>query len=185
MICAAFLTVSAAAQGSTAAAKIALIDTQAFYATQGGITKIANGYKRLQTELKPEVDKYQAKVTQFNTLKTSYDKLVDDASKNVPVKPEDVQTKRDQLADLQTDIKRMQEDLKVKQDKREAEILGPIVKEVGESITTFAKQKGYTLVLDVSRLFNAQMLLYMDDGSDITDEFIKFYNAKPAGTAVK
>jgi Skp family chaperone for outer membrane proteins len=185
MVCAAFLSVSAMAQASPAA-KIALIDTQAFYDTTGGITKILNGYKRLQAELKPEADKYQGKITQFNTLKKSYDTLVAQAQEGkVPVKPEDVQSKQDQLTDLQTDIKRMQEDLKVKQDKREAEILGPIVKEVGNSIQDFAKQKGYTLVLDVGRMYNAQMLLFIDDKTDITKEFITFYNAKPAGTATK
>lgn len=184
MILAAFLTVSAVAQ-TTSNAKIALIDTQAFYNTKGGITKIINGYKRLNTELKPEVTKLQAKANQFNTLKKSYDTLVSNAQKNIPVKQTDLQAKRDQLTTLQTDIKRMQEDLKKKQEKREAEIMGPIIKEIGTSIQAFAKQKGYTLVLDVGRMYSAQMLLFIDEKTDITKEFITFYNAKPAGTASK
>ncbi len=184
MVFAGLFAVSAMAQ--TSAAKIALIDTQAFYLEKGGITKILNGYKRLNTEMQPEATKFQTKVDQFNTLKKSYDALVDQATEGkVPVKAEDVQTKREQLADLQTDIKRMQEDLKNKQEKREGEILGPIIREVGKSITDFSKQKGYTVVFDIGRLSREQMVLYVDETSDITDEFIKFYNASLGGTATK
>lgn len=184
LILAVFLTVSAVAQTATNA-KIALIDTQAFYNTKGGITKIINGYKRLNTELKPEVTKYQAKVTQFNTLKKTYDKLMENKGKGIPVKDSDLLTKRDQLTNLQTEIKRMQEDLKKKQDKREAEIMGPIVRQIGNSIQAYAKQKGYTVVFDIGRMSSAQMVLYIEPTSDITKEFITFYNAKPAGTATK
>lgn len=183
MVFAALFAVSAVAQ--TTPAKIALINTDAFYNTEGGITKIINGYKRLETEMKPMLDQYNTKVNEFNTLKKSYDTLVENAQKNIPVKAEDLQDKQDKLQILQTEIKRMQEDIKNKRDKREFDIMQPITQEIGTSIETFAKQKGYTLVLDIGRMANAQMVLYIDESTDITKEFITFYNARPGGTATK
>ncbi len=181
---AAIFAISAFAQAS-AKSNIVLVNTQAFVDQKAGITKILNGYKRLETELKPEYDKYEAKANQFTTLKKSYDTLVSQATEGkVPVKTDDIQTKRDQLQNLQTELKRMEEDIKIKEGKRQEEILGPILSEVESSMQAFAKQKGYSLVMDVGRLAGAQMILYMDDSVDITKEFIAYYNAaKPAGTA--
>ncbi len=179
-----FMGVSALAQ-TPSTAKVALIDTQAFYDPKGGINKIIAGYKRLNVEMKPQLTQYQNKVNQFNTQKKSYDVLVANKGKGIPVKDSDIIAKRDQLTVLQKDIKRMQEDLKAKQSKREGEILGPIIKRIGKSIEVYAKQKGYTLVLDVGRLYNAQMLLFLDEKTNITKDFITFYNTRPAGTASK
>lgn len=184
MVFAAFFAVSAMAQTSPAA-KIALISTDQFYNPQGGITKIINAYKRLNDEMKPMADQINAKINQFETLKQSHDTLVANAQKNIPVKAEDVQSKRDQLLTLQTEIKRMQEDLKAKSEKREVEIMEPISKEITDSLRAYAKQKGYTLVLDIGRMYSAQMVLYIDETTNITSEFITFYNGKPAGTATK
>lgn len=174
--------VSAAAQ-APAPSKIAFINTESFYAIEGGITSILNGYKKLDIEMKPEVTKYEAKVTQFNTLNKAFSDLLEKGNSGVPIDQSDVENKRDQLQVLQTDIKRMQEDLKKKQDKREAEIMKPISDAIGASIQTFAKQKGYTAIFDIAGLANARQILYADPGSNITEDFIKYYNAKPAGTA--
>jgi Skp family chaperone for outer membrane proteins len=185
MIFAGLFVVSAIAQAPPANAKIALIDTQAFYLEKGGINKLLDGYKRLNAELQPEVNKLEAKLTEFGTLKKSYDTLVDNANKNIPVKAEDVQSKQEKLTEMQTDIKRMQEDLKKKSEKREEEIVNPIIIEIGKSISEYSKQKGYTVVFDIGRLSRGQMVLYVEQTADITDEFIKYYNTKPAGTATK
>ena len=111
MICAAFLAVSATAQ-TTAGAKIALVNTNAFYNTEGGITKIANGYKKLSAEMKPMIDSYNAKLTQFANLKKTYDDIVNKANSGVPIDEKDAQAKQDQLKDMQTELTRLQEDLK-------------------------------------------------------------------------
>ncbi len=184
MICAAFLAIAATAQ-TTANAKIALINTNAFYNVEGGITKIANGYKKLNAEMKPMLDQYNTKATQYNNLKKAYDELVQRAGTGVPVDEKDAQTKGEQLLTLKTEITRMQEDIKNQKEKREAEIMEPINKEIGQSLETYSKQKGYTLVMDIGPMVNAQMLLYLEPTIDITKDFITFYNAKPAGTATK
>lgn len=165
------------------ATKIAFINTEAFYLEKGGITTIINGFTKLDKEMAPEATKFDTKVTQFNALKKTFDDLVAKGSGGVPIDQTDVGNKRDQLQVLQTEITRLQEDLKKKQEKRAGEIMGPINTAIGISIQEFAKQKGYTAVFDIARMANAAQLLYADPASDITDDFIIFYNAKPLGTA--
>ena len=48
----------------------------------------------------------------------------------------------------------------------------------------FAKQKGYALILDASKLEGAGLILAVDPAKvDVTKEFITFFNSRPAGTA--
>jgi Skp family chaperone for outer membrane proteins len=46
----------------------------------------------------------------------------------------------------------------------------------------FSKTKGFSLVVDGSK-DQAQMIVYVSETVDITDEFIKMFNTKPATTA--
>jgi hypothetical protein len=48
----------------------------------------------------------------------------------------------------------------------------------------FAKQKGYSLILDSSKLYQAGIILAFDESKvDVTKEFITFFNARPATAA--
>ncbi len=168
---------------SPAQSKIAFINTEAFYLEKGGINTIINGYAKLDKEMEPDATKFEAKLTQFNTLKKTYEDLIRKSTGGVPIDQSDVETKKDQLQALQTEITRMQEDLKKKQEKRAGEILGPINTEVGNAILDYAKQKGYTAIFDIAAMVNARQLLYADTAADITDDFIKYYNANTMSTA--
>lgn len=183
----AFLAISAFAQAD-ATAKIALVNTDAFYAETGGITKIANGYKSLEVEFKNDATelenmgkKLQALQNELQTLQAK----ANDPNNKVPIDMKVAQTKADEGEKLQRDLKFKQEDVKARYAKREAAILGPITQDVGKALVEYAKQKGYTLVMDSGKLYQAQVLLYLQDSTDITKEFVQFYNAKPAGSATK
>ncbi len=183
MVFAAVFAISAMAQ-TTQNAKIALINTQAFY-TEGGITKVLNGLKRLETEMKPMIDQRNAKFNEYSNLRKSLSTLAENRNKNIPVKDEDIQAKGEQLQNLEKEIKRMDEDIKAKEEKRRFEILQPINDDISNSIGDFAKQKGYTMVMEIAILANAGAVLWADSATNITKDFIAFYNAKPAGTATK
>jgi Skp family chaperone for outer membrane proteins len=177
----AFFTVSAFAQADVPA-KIALVNTDAFYAETGGITKIANGYKSLDAEFKTDMTELENMAKRLQTLQTEVQNL-QKPNAAVPINQSAIQAKIDEGEKLQRDYKFKQEDLKARVGRREAAILNPITQDVGKAITEFAKQKGYTLVLDSGKLFQAQILIYSVETTDITKEFIQFYNARPAGTA--
>lgn len=55
--------------------------------------------------------------------------------------------------------------------------------DIYKAIQEFAKQKGYMMILDVSKMAEANIVMALDEKALITKEFITFYNARPATTA--
>lgn len=184
-IFAAFFAISAFAQTQTPA-KIALVDTDDFYAEKGGITKIANGYKSLETEFKTASTELETNLKKLQALSTELQTLqnrANDPNYKVPIDPTTARAKAKQYDDLKTDLERKQVDLKKRFSAREAEVMTPIIQDIGNQLGEYAKQKGYTMMLDSSKLKNAQILIFSQDSTDVTKEFIQFYNTRPGGTA--
>ena len=182
---AAFFAVSAFAQ-TQVPAKIALVDTDDFYAEKGGITKIANAYKSLETEFKSGSTDLENKIKSLQALGTELQTLQSraaDPNNKVPIDPATARAKAKQYDELKTEVERKQEDLKKRFGAREVEIMSPIIQDIGNQLGEYAKQKGYTMMLDSSKLKNAQILIFSQDSTDVTKEFIQFYNTRPGGTA--
>lgn len=180
-----FLAVGAFAQAPPPA-KIALVDTEAFYSENGGITKIINAYKSLDTEFKTSTTELENGVKRLQALQTEIQNLqtkANDPTNKVPIDQNAARAKVDEAEKLQRDMKFKQEEFKAQLAKREAAVLGPIVQDVSKALSDFAKQKGYTVVLDVGKLYQAQIILYWQESTEITKEFVQFYNTRPAGTA--
>lgn len=175
----AFFTGAAVAQ-QPIEAKVALINTDAFYLENGGIKKIADAYKVLEIEFKVKFTELENMAKRFEALQNEARAL---QSSTVPVKPEVYQAKLDEAEKLQRDFKFRQEDAKLLYDKREAVVMAPIVEDIGKLIGEYAKQKGFTLVLDSGKLFEARILLFLQDTTEISKDFIQFYNARPVGSA--
>ena len=57
------------------------------------------------------------------------------------------------------------------------------MQDIGKAVNDFAKQKGYTLILDIAKDQAGFLLAVGDEKIDITKDFITFYNARPAATA--
>lgn len=187
---AAVFAVAAYGQGSAPAAqpgtnlKIVVINTAAFD-SKDGIVKYNNAMTALEKEFAPAQ-------TEINNLVTNYQKMGSDikvqqdnlSSGKVPVDRNALATKVDEYQTLELTIKRKQEDGKRKFELRQQQVLGPILQDIGKAIDDYAKQKGYSLILDASKLDSAGLILAVDVSKlDVTSDFIKFYNARPAGTA--
>jgi Skp family chaperone for outer membrane proteins len=90
----------------------------------------------------------------------------------------------DEAQGLEVSIKRKQEDGKIKFERRQQQVLGPILQDILKAMDDFSKQKGYALILDAAKLEGAGLILAVDIAKvDVTKEFITFYNARPATTA--
>ncbi len=168
------------------AAKVALVDTESFYDQKEGITKILNAYKSLETEFKTTTTELETGARRLQALQTELQNTqakINDPSNKVPIDQKAAQAKADEAERLQRDLKFKQDEFKAQLQKREAAILGPVIQDVGKALGDFAKQKGYTVVLDVGKLYQAQIILYWQESTEITKEFVQFYNARPAGTA--
>jgi Skp family chaperone for outer membrane proteins len=183
-IFAAIFSVSAFGQAA-ATGKVGLVDMYRFAADDkptSGITKYKNALKALNKEFEPAVAKLNTKITRYQAL----GKEIQDANKAnpaVPVAPANLQAKVDELQNLEIQIKREQEDLKVQQGKRQQAIVGPIMNDILEALNDYAKKNGYAVILDGSKLVEQNILLGFDEKYDVTDDFVKFYNARPASAA--
>lgn len=179
MVFAVFFAASAFSQAQVPAGKIAIINSQFFAADTGGITKYLNAVKALQTELDP-------KYKELRDIQTRLQKLSDDLTamtKNpaVPVKQEDVQAKQDEGQRLQREFDFKKKEAEAFADKRSAAVLGPIQADIGKAIQDYATSKGYTIVFDLDKIGDA--VLALDAKTDITKEFIAYYNTRPATAA--
>ncbi|HLM01287.1 MAG TPA: OmpH family outer membrane protein [Pyrinomonadaceae bacterium] len=188
---AALFTVSAFAQTTptqpaAGVGRIVTINTAAFEDTKAGITRYVNAMTALDNEFKPAYTELQTMGTRLQTLQKQYNDLYAEAQKpNSPIKPEALQAKLDEIQGIQVEFKRKQEDAKLKFERRQAVVMGPVMQDIMKAISDFTKQKGYGLVLDAAKLDNAGIILGWDEAKiDVTKEFIVFYNARPATTAV-
>lgn len=187
MIFAAIFAVSAFAQATTN--KIGLIDTASFEDDKAGITKFITGRKSLDAEFKKDLDELSAIANRMQTLDKELIALEGQlkASGGVPVNRESLQasynTKADELGKLDRELKFKRDDTKVRYERREQVVMGPIMLDIGRAMKEYQKQKALSLLLDATKLFSAGVLLAWDDVNDVTADFVKFYNARPA-TAV-
>ncbi|MCC7308189.1 MAG: OmpH family outer membrane protein [Acidobacteria bacterium] len=190
VIIAGVLVGAAFGQGSAPAAqpgtnlKIVVINTAAFDA-KDGIVKYTNAMSALEKEFTPAQ-------TEINTLVTNYQKMGADIKTQqdnlnggkVPVDRNALASKIEEYQTLELTIKRKQEDGKRKFELRQQQIMSPILQDIGKAIDDYAKQKGYSLILDAAKMDNAGIILAVDVSKlDVTKDFITFYNARPAGTA--
>jgi Skp family chaperone for outer membrane proteins len=175
LLFAAVFAVSANAQAPNT--KIGLVDMGMFLDDKpgAGIPKLKNAYNTLNAEFKTVSD-------ELNTLKTQYQQKVDEYNKikNSAVPAGDLDAKATAIQDLETTIKRKQEDAEGKIKRREAALVGPLYADIGKAMNEYARSKGYAIILDGAKLEQAGVLLGFDDKSDITKDFITFYNARPA-----
>jgi Skp family chaperone for outer membrane proteins len=179
---AALFAVSAFAQTQV---KIGLINTLAFDDAKEGITKYVTAMNNLETEFKPDNTTLQTLGTRIQNLQKEievFQKQIQEGK--VPVDQKTVNAKVEEYDKLVREFKFKEEDAKARFQRREQALMGPLQQDIGKAMQEFAKQKGYTIILDVAKLGNAGLILAIgDDKADITKEFIVFYNARPAATA--
>lgn len=179
MVVAALFAVSAFAQ-APAATKIGWIDTGAFADPKEGVTKYNNALTALDNEMKPKVTELQGMQTRLQTIAKDIEAL---QKPGVPVDQKAIIAKQEEGQKLQRDFEYKKKEYDAAVESRSAQVLGPVSADISKAIQDFAKQKGYAVVLDIAALANANAILALDPASNITKEFITFYNARPAAAA--
>ena len=180
----AIFTMSASAQAQPGAGKIGWIITGAFGDDKEGIRSYVNAEKALETEMKPLA-------TELSTLRNRITALQDELNKMgsnpaVPVDQKAAAAKQEEGQRLQREFEFKQKEAQAKYAKRRDDVIGPILANVFKALDDYAKQKGYSVILDVSSLGQENQpspILVLDQSANITKDFITFYNARPATTA--
>jgi len=170
----------AAAQGT----KVAIINSNQFTAEKGGITKLVNAYAALVIEFKPATDELAQLSTKHETLMNEIRPIIDKMGTTAatPEMQNQYQRKTDEIQNLELTIKRKQEDAKAKYEKRAKIVTDPIVQEITDAIEVYSKAHGIDLLLDGAKL---DALMSFNPALNITDAFIKEFNARSAGAPVK
>ncbi|MGZ8842281.1 MAG: OmpH family outer membrane protein [Pyrinomonadaceae bacterium] len=155
-------------------AKIALVDTDEFLNEKSGITRLVNAAKKVEGEFLP-------RRTELQGLQTQIEKLTADLQKAQPVQDPKVSAQQqDKIDQLKKDFQRKGEDAQAAYQKRLQEMLGPVYDEIGKALDVYAKAKGITLILDVTKI---QGIVSADGSLDITKAFISEFNSKNPATA--
>ncbi len=192
MLFAALSVVSISAQTAPAAGasaaqggfRVAVINTLAFDDDKTGITRYVSAMKQLETEFKPRQDKLTTMNTRLQGLAKEIETLGKSATgPNSVVSQEAIEKKRQEGEKLQREMKFEQDDANAAFQTRQATLVGPIFSDISKAIEDYRKQKGYAIILDVAKLAQDGSVLAMAPDADVTADFIKFYNARPAGTA--
>ena len=171
--------VSTFAQAGTG--KIGWIETTAFADEKGGVTKYINALRALDAEMKPRVTELQGIQNKLKTISDDLAKM--QANSAIPVDPKAAQAKQDEGQALQRTGEFKKKDYDAVLEKRSTELLGPISADISKAIQEYAKLKGYAVVLDISALAQANAILALDATSNITKDFVTYYNTRPATTA--
>lgn len=167
-------TAPAAAAVSVPDSKVALIDSSAFADEKQGILKFVSALKRVNAEFQP-------RQTELQNLQQQIEKATSDLQKAAPVQDAKVtQQQQERIAQMEKDYKRKGEDAQAAFNKRLEEVLGPIYEDIGKALDGFAKARGITLILDVTKV---QGIVSAADAMDITRAFIAEYNSKNPATA--
>lgn len=177
----AFLTVSAKAQTGG----VGLIAWDAFGDPTKGIKKYVAALNALDVEFKPVNDELKAMATKYDASAKELQGFKDliDANKPVPIPMTEVQKKADALAQLERDIKKKQEDAKANYNSRSNVVLGPITDEILKAMGEYATTKGFSVILDGAQLERSGLLLAFAPKSNVTEDFIAWFNARPATPA--
>jgi len=184
-----FAGIATAQPGSAAApAKIGWIDSSAFGDDKAGISKYIQAQKSIEAEMQPKVTELKNMQTQMQTLQTDIQKLQGTPG-NVPVDnvQKQIADKTDLGQKLQRDYEYKQKDAQAFYNRRAAEVLNPVSQQIMLAMKDFAKQKGFSVILDLSALAGDGQtpgaLLFFDPTADLTKDFITFFNARPATAA--
>jgi Skp family chaperone for outer membrane proteins len=155
-------------------AKIALVDTDEFLNEKSGIVRLVAAAKKVEGEFLP-------RRTELQTLQGQIDKMTADLQKAAPVQDPKVSAQQqDAIDQKKKELQRKGEDAQAAYQKRLQEMLGPVYDEIGKALDVFAKARGITLILDVTKI---QGIVSASEQLDITKPFISEFNSKNPVTA--
>jgi Skp family chaperone for outer membrane proteins len=165
-----FLCVSLFAQN-----KIAVVDSDIFYNEKEGITELVIANKKLELE-------FNSATEEIKVLNEKLSKLVNHLQNHGWVNyPESHLNKSEvevlEAQELSKKIKTIADETKPKFEKRKVELIEPINRKIGDKAQEFAKNNGYTMILDISKTDDSSgFICRFDNLSDVTKDFIKFCN---------
>lgn len=170
------------------AAASAMVCAMASYAQTGSTNKIAviqfqvavtqtNEFQRDYADLQKKFDPKRQELQTINTqIENMTKELQSQASKLTPAEQ---QSRAQAIQDKKRQAQRMQEDDQSDYQSDMQDMLNDMAQKVGSELQTYAREHGYTVVLDATQSQNqAPEVLYWSPATDITKAVVDAYNTK-------
>jgi Skp family chaperone for outer membrane proteins len=155
--------------------KIAYINTEAFGDEKQGITRFVNAVRILEREFQPRQKELEQIQGRMNAIAEEIKKTQNVADPNT------IRQKQEQGDALARELDFKKKEAEAAYQKKYQEVVGPIYEDIGKALDGFAKQRGVTMLLDISKL--APAVLSADGNMDLTKAFIVEYNSRNPTTA--
>ena len=154
--------------------KIALVNSDDFTDEKAGITRLVVAMKKVEVE-------FGARRTELQALQTQIEKATADLAKVQAMQTPAVNAQQQEKIDqMKRDFQRKGEDAQTAYQKRLQEVAVPVYDEIGKALDAYAKARGITLILDVTKV---QGIVSASETLDITKSFITEFNSKNPATA--
>jgi outer membrane protein len=154
-------------------ANVAVIDTGAFSEVNGGITRVVNVMRQIETKFTPLRNELRGMQTRLTTLRADIQK------KQSIQDPKMTAQQVDEADRLEVQVKRKAEDAQASYQKESLAALEPLHKDIAGALNAFAQSKGISLLIDINRV----PVVYAASNVDITKDFIAEYNRTHPATA--
>jgi Skp family chaperone for outer membrane proteins len=162
---------------SASANKIVAINSKALEDEKNGVADFIEIYKKLDAEFAPQTEELKAMFEKMSKLQKEFEELNERCNKAFHCSEkmaEEALSKLEEHKLLSDKFKTEKETAQAFFDKRKAELSVEVNKKITVALNRFAKEKGFTLILD-SRMNNL-LIETNENFIDITNDFIKFYN---------
>jgi len=161
-----------AANAAVPESRIALIDTGMFGDEKSGIFLYIDAAKKVELEFRPRTSELENLGNRLNALATEIKTLRQVAV----VDQKTIQAKLAEGERLQQEATTKKERLDEDVTKRYQQVISPISSQIGAAMDLFARQRGITMTLDMSKLLPA--ILTAIPAIDLTQTFIDDFNRK-------
>lgn len=151
--------------------RIALIDTEMFGDEKKGILRYVDAIKSIQPQFVAQNQELQNLQNRMNALAEEIRKL-----SQAPANERLIQSKREEGGRLRQDFDTKRQRLSEDFEKKLQEVTGPISEQIGKAMDQFARERGITMTLDLSKLLPA--MLTAIPAVNVTDAFIADFNRK-------
>ncbi len=172
-------TLSFAAFSQVPPPKSVLISTAAFYDEKAGITKLVSAEKQLNTQFAKEIKDLRDGNTKLAVIAAELEKSPVTAANQAAL-----QAKKEEGEALQRRLSFDKTNLEAKINKERETLITPISFDIGKAISEFGKKNNYGAIFDASKLAETGILLFVGDSTDITKDFIAYYNARAASVPI-
>ena len=125
----------------------------------------------LNRQFEPRVKEVQTLNDRINALQNTIQ------SQTSVLPPTKIAEMTEQLEGMKRDQQRKREDLETDGNRAKDEALGPLKERIGKFLEGYTAKRGIALVIDLANAIESNSVVWYDKKTDITEDFVKEYNA--------